>query len=551
MVKNGRAFVVLRPASTVSSAWLPQLEALLLGALAAVVLAALAAFFLARAIARPVDRVARASRRLVTEESPPTVPVEGPTELATLAESFNEMGAQLARAREAERNFLLSVSHELKTPLTAIRGYTEALADDAVSPEEAVEVIAREAERLDRLVHDLLDLARMKRSRFSVRREPVDLASAAREAVRRYSKQAEEYEVELEAVTPETAAATADNDRLLQVLSNLVENALRVTPAGGRVRVVAEPGRLIVEDSGPGLQPDELERAFERFFLYSRYRGQRSVGSGLGLAIVKELVESMGGGVSVESEPGGPTRFVVRLPHGSLAALGEHAGRARRDLSRAVYGAFYARRTRAVTGGREIAAVTVQGGLMKRKVFVLVALALLALGVLAAGAGAHRVAKIRGTMGPDALTGTPRADVVHARAGNDSVTALAGPDRIFAGAGDDSVDAGPGRDHARGGPGNDTLAGGDGNDRLRGRHGNDRLSGDAGNDRLWGGRGTDSLSGGEGDDVLHALANDDVVDTLDCGPGNDTVWLNANESDTHTGCETVKTVSTAAADDGQ
>jgi two-component system, OmpR family, sensor kinase len=326
MVKNGRAFVVLRPASTVSSAWLPQLEALLLGALAAVVLAALAAFFLARAIARPVDRVARASRRLVTEESPPTVPVEGPTELATLAESFNEMGGQLARAREAERNFLLSVSHELKTPLTAIRGYTEALADEAVSPEEAVEVIAREAERLDRLVHDLLDLARMKRSRFSVRREPVDLASAAREAVRRYSKQAEDYEVELEAVTPRTAAATADNDRVLQVLSNLVENALRVTPVGGRVRVVAEPARLIVEDSGPGLQPDELERAFERFFLYSRYRGQRSVGSGLGLAIVKELAESMGGGVAVESEPGGPTRFVVRLPRGSLAVLDEHAG---------------------------------------------------------------------------------------------------------------------------------------------------------------------------------------------------------------------------------
>jgi two-component system sensor histidine kinase BaeS len=236
------------------------------------------------------------------------------------------MGAQLARAREAERNFLLSVSHELKTPLTAIRGYTEALADEAVTPEEAVEIIAREAERLDRLVQDLLDLARMKRSRFSVRHEPVDLASAAREAVRRYAKQAEDYDVELEAVAPEEAAATADGDRVLQVLSNLVENALRVTPAGGRVRVVAEPGRLAVEDSGPGLQPDELERAFERFFLYSRYRGERSVGSGLGLAIVKELAVSMGGSVAVESTRGGPTRFVVRLPRGSLAVLDEHTG---------------------------------------------------------------------------------------------------------------------------------------------------------------------------------------------------------------------------------
>jgi two-component system OmpR family sensor kinase len=318
-VKNRRAFVLLRPTGTVSSAWRPQLEGLLLGALAAVVLAAAAAIALARAISRPVGRVAQASRRLVTEHSPPTVPVEGPTELASLAESFNEAGAQLARAREAERNFLLSVSHELKTPLTAIRGYTEALADEAVSPEEAVEVIAREAERLDRLVHDLLDLARMKRSRFSVRREPVDLASAAREAVRRYAKQAESFDVELEAVASESAPATADSDRVQQVVSNLVENALRVTPAGGLVRVVATPGTLAVEDNGPGLRPDELERAFERFFLYSRYGAERPVGSGLGLAIVKELAESMGGSVEVESRPGRLTRFTVRLPGGSPA----------------------------------------------------------------------------------------------------------------------------------------------------------------------------------------------------------------------------------------
>jgi two-component system sensor histidine kinase BaeS len=319
VVKNRRAIVLLRPVSSISSAWRPQLEGLLLGALGAVVLAALAAFFVARAISRPVGRVVEASRRLVTEESPPTLPVAGPTELASLAQSFNEMTDQLARAREAERNFLLSVSHELKTPLTAIRGYTEALADEAVTPEEAVEIIAREAERLDRLVHDLLDLARMKRSRFSVRREPVDLASAAREAVRRYAKQAEAFGVELEAAAPESSPATADSDRVLQIVSNLVENALRVTPAGGLVRVVAEPSLLAVEDTGPGLRPDELEHAFERFFLYSRYGGERSVGSGLGLAIVKELAESMGGSVEVRSDPGRGTRFAVRLPRGSFA----------------------------------------------------------------------------------------------------------------------------------------------------------------------------------------------------------------------------------------
>jgi two-component system sensor histidine kinase BaeS len=313
-VTGGKAFILLRPTSTISSAWRPQLEGLLVGALAALLLAALAAIALARAIARPVGRVAEASRRLADEESPPTVPEEGPRELVVLARSFNDMAGQLGRAREAERNFLLSVSHELKTPLTAIRGYTEALADGAVTSDEAVSIIAREAERLERLVTDLLDLARMKRSRFSVRREAVDLGGAAREAVRRYAPRAREFGVDLDAVAPLAPPVVADGDRVLQVISNLVENALRVTPHGGYVRVVVEPGVVAVEDSGPGLTQDELERAFERFFLYSRYGAERAVGSGLGLAIVKELVEGMGGTVEAHSVPERLTRFSVRLP---------------------------------------------------------------------------------------------------------------------------------------------------------------------------------------------------------------------------------------------
>jgi signal transduction histidine kinase len=105
-----------------------------------------------------------------------------------------------------------------------------------------------------------------------------------------------------------------DADRVVQVVSNLLENALRLTPAGGSVRVVVEPGRLAVEDSGPGLEPDELPRAFERFYLWSRHGRDRPVGTGLGLAIVKQLVEAMGGAVAVRSTRGGPTTFEVRLP---------------------------------------------------------------------------------------------------------------------------------------------------------------------------------------------------------------------------------------------
>jgi two-component system sensor histidine kinase BaeS len=311
---HGDALVLLRPTSAGSTAARPYLQGLALAGLAGAALAAAISFLLARAISRPVGRVADASHSLAEGRSPERVPVEGARELALLATSFNDMAEQLANAREAERSFLLSVSHELKTPLTAIRGYAEAVGEGAIPPEEAAETIVREAARLERLVRDLLDLARMNKSEFSVHSEPIDLAAAAREAVARYEGQARSFGVALEAVAPDAAPAVGDADRTVQVVSNLVENALRVTPRGGRVRVVAEPGALTVEDTGPGLQPDEVPRAFERFFLYDRYGGERPVGTGLGLAIVKTLTEGMRGTVEVESDPGRVTRFVVRLP---------------------------------------------------------------------------------------------------------------------------------------------------------------------------------------------------------------------------------------------
>ncbi|MBD0328548.1 MAG: HAMP domain-containing histidine kinase [Thermoleophilia bacterium] len=309
-----KGFVLLRPTEVVASAWRPQLEGLLVGAAAAIVLAGLAAFLLARAIAQPVRRVADAAGALARDESPPRLPVHGSRELALLARSFNEMAEQLARARDAERSFLLSVSHELKTPLTAIRGYAEGLGEGMLPVGEAAETIRREAERLERLVRDLLDLGRMRKREFTVRREPIDLADVARDAVRRHEQQARAFGVALEAAGPASAPAIADAERVLQVISNLVENAIRLTPAGGRVRVAADGGAISVEDTGPGLAREDLPRAFERFYLYSRYGRERPVGSGLGLAIVKELTHGMGGTVEVDSEPGAGACFTVRLP---------------------------------------------------------------------------------------------------------------------------------------------------------------------------------------------------------------------------------------------
>ncbi|HEY7694329.1 MAG TPA: HAMP domain-containing sensor histidine kinase [Gaiellaceae bacterium] len=308
-----RAFILLRPKSSTTPRWTPFVEAIVIAALVGGVLAAAAAFFLARRIVRPVARVAAASRSLAAGRHPEPVPVEGAAELETLAVAFNELAEQLARAREAERSFLLSVSHELKTPLTAIAGYAEALREGAVTADDAAETIAAEAERLSRLVGDLLDLARMNRTDFAVHPTEIDLAEVAGDAVRRYDQQAASFGVSLAAISDGPAPAVADADRVLQVVSNLVENALRLTPPGGEVRVVSEPGRLRVEDTGPGLAGDDREHAFERFYLHSRYGRERPVGTGLGLAIVKELTQAMGGSVEVASEPGRLTVFTVHL----------------------------------------------------------------------------------------------------------------------------------------------------------------------------------------------------------------------------------------------
>jgi two-component system, OmpR family, sensor kinase len=323
----GKALVLLRPRVVGAAAWRPYLEGLLIAAGIGVALAAAVSLLLARRIARPVRRVAEATEALAAGVAPGAVPAEGAAELVSLAESFNHMAVELEHARDAERAFLLSVSHELKTPLTAVIGYAEGLADGTVDVDGAAATIAKEAARLERLVRDILDLARMNRSAFSVRSEPVDLVEIAAEGRRRHEAQASSFGIELTLDADDVAEARGDADRLVQALSNLVENALRISPAGGTVRIVARPGLLAVDDEGPGLLPDEIPRAFERFFLYSRYAGSRPVGTGLGLAIVDELARAMGGFVEVRSRPGS-TRFSIRLPAVSARARQPSVSRA-------------------------------------------------------------------------------------------------------------------------------------------------------------------------------------------------------------------------------
>jgi signal transduction histidine kinase len=312
--EGARAVVLLSSAKLEASDLQPFTIAFGIAAAVGAAIAAVAAFLLARAVSRPIERVSEASLSLAAGERPGPLPETGSTEVAALAESFNRLADDLDRAKAAERSFLLSVSHELKTPLAAIRGHGEALLDGVMTIEQAAPVVVEESKRLERLVRDLLDLARLNQRSFSVQLREVDLAGLATDAVSRHRAESMRVRVALRAETNGPAPALADPDRTLQVLSNLIENALRSTPSGGSVTISARPGLLSVADTGPGLAADELPHAFERFFLYTRYARHRAVGTGLGLAIVKELAEAMDGSIAVQSTQGGGTTFTVRLP---------------------------------------------------------------------------------------------------------------------------------------------------------------------------------------------------------------------------------------------
>ena len=306
--------VLIRPGTLAFSEWRPFLWSLALAGLGGVVLAAVLSLLLARRLSRPIGELSAATSRVARAEPGVAVPIEGDDEIADLARGFNDMSGQLQSAREAHQRFLESVSHELKTPLTAIRGYAEALAEDAVEAPEGGRVIAAESERLERLVADLLELARFDRAGFSVRTESIDLGVIASQAVERHLPRARALSVDLRSAATGATGAIGDADRTLQVASNLIENALRLTPPGGSVVVEAGPGLLSVRDTGPGLAADDIPRAFDRFYLHDRYRSERPVGSGLGLAIVKELATAMGGSVEAAGSPGAGAVFMLRLP---------------------------------------------------------------------------------------------------------------------------------------------------------------------------------------------------------------------------------------------
>lgn len=309
--------VVTQRASSGLDAVVPRfvLAGVVTGALGTVV-----AVTLARRLSRPVEEATGVARRLAAGDLDARLPDPRPgddDELAGLARSINTMAEGLQRSRALEQQFLLSISHDLRTPLTSIRGYAEALADGTTADAaRAAGTIVTEASRLEHLIGDLLDLAHLDARSFSLHPVKHDLRAAAVDAARAMAPLARGRGLEIAVADGPPVPVLADRERVGQILGNLLENAVKHARSTVGVYVTAAAGKAVlrVDDDGAGIAPEDRPHVFERLYRAGRDPVRAEVGSGLGLAIVHQLTEAMGGSVSAGAAPGGGARIEVVLP---------------------------------------------------------------------------------------------------------------------------------------------------------------------------------------------------------------------------------------------
>jgi len=301
---------------------LPVIE----GGAIALLLSLILAFLLSRWVADPLQRVVVAARAYPSESLEPIEP-DGPHEVQDLTRAFNSMIARVHSSQQSQRDFVANVSHELKTPLTSIQGFAQAILDDtADTPEackQAAQIIYNESARMHRMALDLLDLARLEAGTADLEMSPVDIGALLRGIVEKFTPQAMKANVDLQMNVPDNLPAlNADGDRLAQVFTNLVDNSLKFTPAHGQVTLSAKKVgaemELSVTDTGFGVAREALPRLFDRFYQAdsSRAGGETAGGrrgAGLGLAIVQEIIQAHGGKISVRSQVGHGTTFTIHL----------------------------------------------------------------------------------------------------------------------------------------------------------------------------------------------------------------------------------------------
>ena len=311
------ALIVATPKTEIASGLRPLVERLGLALIGGIVAAAVLGWYLSRRITRPVLALSEATDKISPGHYDVDVPeVPGRGEIGHLAQRFREMASRLGDAEQQERNFLMSVSHELRTPLTAIRGHVEALregiAEDPAVRAASLDMIASETTRLERLVGDVLDLAKLEAHRFTLLSEEVDMARLCEQAYAAFGEEARRRGIDYEKRFDASPTIVTDGDRVLQIISNLLSNAFRWTPDGGKVELELDAmnGRVsvAVDDSGPGVPPQERDRIFRPFW------SRDDSGTGLGLAIAHELAAALGGSIELDTEAGKGSRFELSLP---------------------------------------------------------------------------------------------------------------------------------------------------------------------------------------------------------------------------------------------
>ena len=305
-------------------------EALVWASITALVAAVAVSLFVSRRVVTPIRQMMQASRHIAAGHYRERVEVPGEDELGQLARSFNQMAGTLEQTETMRRELIANVAHELRTPLASIKGYMEGLIDGVLPAQaDTYQQVYREADRLQRLVNDLQELSRVEAGAFELERRPLVLSEIIHQTADRLRPQFEEKEVALKVeLPPALPLAQADEDRLNQVLLNLVGNALQYTPSGGTVTISAEasnsaqlkggpPSQLIVtiRDTGIGIAPEHLAHLFARFYRVDKSRSRTGGGSGIGLTITRHLVEAHGGHIWVESEGDGQgSTFYFSLP---------------------------------------------------------------------------------------------------------------------------------------------------------------------------------------------------------------------------------------------
>jgi two-component system, OmpR family, sensor kinase len=314
------AIVVAKPNSAVTSSWLQLLGELAIAFGIGIPLALLLVAYFSRRITRPLEALTDAADDVAAGNYAVALPGPGGgSEIERLSARFGEMADRLAESEEVSRNFLMSVSHELRTPLTAIRGHVSALRDGVIEDEESrrrsLDVVAEEGTRLERLVGDVLDLAKLDARRFALLREEVDMRVLCERVNAAFETEAQARGITLELSTVDGVVLVTDGDRILQIVSNLIANAIQWTPTGGTVGLALEASAdevvVTVTDTGPGIASDERDRIFRPFW---SGHGGHAGGTGLGLTIASELASALGGRLEVGDSPGGGARFVLVLP---------------------------------------------------------------------------------------------------------------------------------------------------------------------------------------------------------------------------------------------